>query len=313
MEEKPDDIIIKPEQKTCKYCKQEINLQAKICCHCHKRQSLIINIIQYFLQSFTIIFLIVALVQAFTSYEQLQESKHKRIEAEEVLKNATTISKRAEKRASLAFSTASTSSSKAMFVNKQLDVSNARINKTEKGFVKRFGDIQGNIQNVKNDLSSQLEILTKRNYLTALADKAISEGDRNAYYKLLEIYYKKSDQAAAAEIFKIKAFYGSLSRIPEHEEYDKKTTESLIEDLQKNSGWRMRGRAAEALGNRKEKRVLEALIKSIENEPNLNVYRSSCDSFSTLTGYPYEDVLDDESLIMDWWSKNKDRVEKDFK
>ncbi len=333
----------------CQYCLQPIHEKSKVCHHCGKDQRHFLNKIQYFASAITLLMVVIAAVQTGLSYTQMREMQIKRVEAETVLKEsrqayntASASSNNAIKKSMDVLNAAKHNSALAKAVignakqemnntvnsiNEQMAATDERIGKTETGFVDKFDKLHVNIQTVKAQLSSELESLKKRNELTALADKAISEGDRQALNKIMEIYLvsEKSgneDLAAKSELFRIKAFYISGTRVPNSELAFKNNagavlknssipTETLIEDLLNNPDWKVRGRAAQLLASRKEKIVPEAFVESIKSENTLDVLQNSVASFSAVTGYKSLDVFDDLKLI-GWWNENKNRVEKDL-
>ena len=313
----------------CRYCFQDIDEKSLVCHHCGKDQRGYVNKIKDFASVTTLVMVGVAVVQVLVNYSQMQELKIKRIDAEKVLEkanhvfsNASTISNKAIEKSSnvLTIAEENAMSAKAVtakatremkntvgMVDKQLNASNKRINKTEKGLIL-----------AKAEFSAQLEVLRKRNELMVLGDKALS-GERKAYIKLLEMADK--DNAALAEIFRVQSFYQSCDRIPKVLELKDKAgivfknlsipTIYLIDALLNNPDWRIRGGAANLLGYRKEKTVPLALIESMKNENELDVLQASINAFSRLTGYRDVYVLEPLPTIK-WWRQNEIRIAKDF-
>ncbi len=73
---------------SCKYCNQVILLNSKVCHHCGRDQRLLF---QYFSASTAFLMVLIAISQAAMGWLQYDESKKKRIEAEEVLANARNV------------------------------------------------------------------------------------------------------------------------------------------------------------------------------------------------------------------------------
>ena len=55
-----------------------------------------------------------------------------------------------------------------------------------------------------------------------------------------------------------------------------------------------------------------ALVNVVANDSNLDVVREAAMTFSEMTGFRNEDLLDVNSLI-NWWQKNSDKVLPDLK
>ena len=212
------------ETSFCKYCQQEINLKAKVCHHCGKDQRFHF---QYFASSTAFLMVIIAISQAVMGWLQYDESKMKRIEAEEVLAKAESNSKRV-------FGIASTNSynsskkaeeislyaknetakavaksievltiandnallAKNMTENSKTEMKNTvtAVNSQLKGsnsLIKKTSDefvtIKTNVQSLKSETESQLRVLKGRNELMVLTDNATARGDRTALVKLKNI------------------------------------------------------------------------------------------------------------------------------
>jgi len=290
-----EDKDIEPEknERRCKYCQQPINEKALVCHLCEKDQRPFINRIKDSTSLVALIMVLIATVQILQTCSQTQELKKKRVEAEAVLtqakgvlSNASTSSSKAIKKANYVFSNASTRSSDAIkesmntlkIATQSADVAKAVTDKAKKEMkgtvdsvskqsnilVGKFDNINGDIQNLKKGVSSQLDVLNRRNELTALADKAISNGDRAAFNKLADSSYSMD---TAAEFLRIKSFYASFNRIPLSMDIhldnntsiknDKLSTDDLIANLLKNTHWQIRGKCAHLLTSRKEKKCLK--------------------------------------------------------
>jgi len=159
-----------------------------------------------------------------------------------------------------------------------------------------------------------------RSMLLELGDKAIWDLSRPAYEQLLGIANEAGDEvlrlAAKSEIIRVKnAFTGSartrgvfLSRV---EEEGKETLESdfdtteLIDLLLNHPNWKFRARSAQMLAERKEPDVPQALLESMREDQNLEVFKEALKSFEAITGYQAPDVFGYTSCN-DWWKENSE-------
>ena len=170
-------------------------------------------------------------------------------------------------------------------------------------------------------ISQELKYLQKRNDILKLTDKAIGYGDAGSYEKLLRTSDTTTDEDLMAivrtEIFRIKSFYATASRIGEIDltfpfgdkvlKNEKIPTDVLLNTLKLSKNWKIRGMVADLLGNRKEKTVPEALLKALNTDQNLDVRRKAENSFVRITGYEFKDnnilcVKAEEK----WWESNKE-------
>lgn|GEM_PF-2155103 len=178
-------------------------------------------------------------------------------------------------------------------------------------------------QEVEQEHQTVLDEVVKvqsRSILFELGDKAIWDLSRPAYEKLVEIANEAGDEvlqlAAKSELIRVKnAFTGSartrgvfLSRV---EEEGKETVESdfdtaeLIHLLLNHPNWRFRARSAQLLGERKEPDVPQALLESMREDQNLEVFKDALKSFEAITGYQAPDVFGYTSCN-EWWKENSD-------
>ena len=144
-------------------------------------------------------------------------------------------------------------------------------------------------------------------------DKLIDARDKNADARL--------QAGAASEILRVKlAYMNGLRRgsqsipvgqlFPEYEISDelKLNTDQLIgllDNLEVRDDHRVR--AAYLLADKRNGEAAMALVNVVANDANLDVVREAAMTFSELTGFRNEDLLDSNSLIK-WWQKNSDRV-----
>lgn len=192
---------------------------------------------------------------------------------------------------------------------------------SNKKFEKYLESMEQNYDIKYKSLSYELDKLEKRNKLTELADKAISQFSRSAlnelesrYHNALAISDSITWSAAISEILRVKSNYASGSRhagqnivgtypdgtIKREEDY---TTGELIALLLRDEDWRIRARSATILENHKEIGVAEALLECAKKEENLIVLKESIRSFRTLTKFKNPDIFNTKYLE-DWWSKN---------
>lgn len=319
----------------CRYCQQPLNEKAKVCHHCERDQR---PLLQYFASSTAFVMVLIAIVQAIMGYIQYKESKIKRIEAAEVLAKAqhvfmiaSTNSNEMKIRASEVLAVAKSESNNALVKSSSV----LRIAETNamlaKDVTKKAGDevkhTVGTLKQQLDESNKNLILLKNRNYLTALADKAISRGDRKSYEQLSKMVgeTKDGDKSvdATSELLRVKSHYLTGTRIPfnttelakksgEKVKIENISTEELIEIATYSPNWPIRGVAIWELRKRKEKHVPAALIHCMENDDELDVLAATIDSFQALTGYVRKDVLNTRHVTL-WWEENKERVLKDFK
>ena len=212
-------------------------------------------------------------------------------------------------------------------VKLSLQESSERIALVENNFWENLNNLTLEIEDVKNDLSSELVVLKERNQLVSLADVAINKGERDALDELRRIAFNENESPskqsiAFAEMLRVKAQYISISRLRHFEikitNSDQSITtdndiptDVLIRGLLENKNWGIRGRAAQLLANRKEKEVPKALIQSIKKEKRLDNLKESLEAFASVTGYKKRDVFDTQPVI-EWWEENEKKVESEL-
>jgi hypothetical protein len=174
------------------------------------------------------------------------------------------------------------------------------------------------------NVSQQVKILDERNKLTMLGDKAIAWGDSKALEDL-ELYSKQHptgelDKAVTAEILRVKSFYAG-SRVagrdievifPDGNKYTNGAipTNILLLGLD-DPDWAIRTKSAEMLAYHKEKKVPDALLKTMANDPRLDTRKAALDAFEKINGYRKVDILDN-APARDWWKIHKQNVETEF-
>ena len=180
------------------------------------------------------------------------------------------------------------------------------------------------------DVYEELDYLRQRNELISLGDLAIHNADRQSLDKLISIRKKDADprlqSGAASEILRVKlAYMNGLRRgsqsipigqlFPEYDvdnEVDLNTEQliSLLDDLEAVDAHRVR--AAYLLADKRNGKAATALVNVVANDSNLDVVREAAMTFSEMTGFRNEDLLDANSLV-NWWEKNSDKVLPDLK
>ena len=180
------------------------------------------------------------------------------------------------------------------------------------------------------DVYEELDYLRQRNELISLGDLAIHNADRQSLDKLISIREKNADprlqSGAASEILRVKlAYMNGLRRgsqsipigqlFPEYDvdnEVDLNTEQliSLLDDLEAVDAHRVR--AAYLLADKRNGKAATALVNVVGRDSNLDVVREAAMTFSEMTGFRNEDLLDANSLV-NWWEKNSDKVLPDLK
>ncbi|MBK5273995.1 MAG: hypothetical protein JJE30_02935 [Desulfuromonadales bacterium] len=287
---------------SCKYCLEKINEGAKVCHNCGKDQRKLINKIQYIASSTALLLVIIAGVQAYNGHLQYQEAKRKRIEAEQVLNQTT---KRADEI--------------LLLTQKQFSSVNMEI-KTALQASKESATLTNTI---KTELSTELSVLNKRNKLTILADKAITEADRKALNDLERISKTSSDKevrlAAVAEGGRVISFWLNMNRIEtcpkikfadgSVKDISQMSTDELITQLRDNKSWVVRRECAKLLSSKKQIIVVEALVRSIKQDPDIEVSMNSLNSFKDITNPP-KSGLDIFDGYIQWWEHNSKTIIK---
>ena len=196
----------------------------------------------------------------------------------------------------------------------------------------RLDSLSSNIDQISSlsdtsaiDVYKELDYLRQRNELIALGDLAIHNSDRRSLDKLIDAREKNADArlqaGAASETLRVKlAYMNGLRRgsqsipvgqlFPEYEISDelKLNTDQLIgllDNLEVRDDHRVR--AAYLLADKRNGEAAMALVNVVANDANLDVVREAAMTFSELTGFRNEDLLDSNSLIK-WWQKNSERV-----
>ncbi|MBV63891.1 MAG: hypothetical protein CMP45_05230 [Rickettsiales bacterium] len=207
------------------------------------------------------------------------------------------------------------------------------------GILEKLGSVNSRLDSLSNnidqisslsdtsaiDVYKELDYLRQRNELIALGDLAIHNSDRKSLDKLIAAREKNADArlqaGAASEILRVKlAYMNGLRRgsqsipvgqlFPEYEidnelELNTEQLIGLLDDFDVRDDHRVR--AAYLLADKRNGEAAMALVDAVANDGNLDVVREAAMTFSELTGFRSEDLLDSDSLI-EWWQKNSERV-----
>ncbi|HYJ05555.1 MAG TPA: hypothetical protein VEX43_10500 [Chthoniobacterales bacterium] len=199
---------------------------------------------------------------------------------------------------------------------------------------REFNDViqkneQKSASNVEN-LRTELSRLQKRNNLTALADKAISEGDVVSYRRL-ETLMKTSEgeekNAATSELIRVYQTYSIFSgisrtsgvelNIPEINPTKTKEEELEIEDLlpllKELDNPLARVKVAHLLWKKAKRgsfKTAEAIVEALKKETHLEAFKNLGLAFQMATGRGPEGKLDKRELLQ-WWEENKSRLRKE--
>jgi hypothetical protein len=171
----------------------------------------------------------------------------------------------------------------------------------------------------------QLAELTWRNNLIGLADKAIGEGSREAFYELIRMYkeLKGSDKekTISSYIYQVKRIYINASKYKGYRNFtykrkpvdlEKIKTSVIIKDIKITKNLGLKYGLVKHLAKRKEKGVPELLIQCIQSDNSLDVVARCVDSFESITGYRSVDVFGGDHLFK-YWNENKIDINEKLK
>lgn len=176
-------------------------------------------------------------------------------------------------------------------------------------------------------LDQEITKVKRRNHITELGDKAISDADRFALDELGKIQDEAEtgspeQMAAIAERGRIVIFWSSARRltdIPGTDYYDNSgikyaslSTKKLINLLLSDKRWQVRRECAWLLNNKKEVDVAIALAKALKSDSDIGVVQMALQSFRNVTDMPSHGLLEYDSAL-EWWGKNKDEIIKKLK
>jgi hypothetical protein len=174
----------------------------------------------------------------------------------------------------------------------------------------------------------ELKKLQDRNDITALADKAIADGDVEAYRKLeslAEGAASSLDSAALAELFRVYHAYSPFAptRWPglklnptafdakktKEEDLDAQDLYSVLLKVQQPEA---RARIATLLSEKGKVgsfATAQAIVRSLKNETHLEVIKRMRGAFTRVAGYNEPGKLDARELLV-WWNENEDSLRK---
>lgn len=176
---------------------------------------------------------------------------------------------------------------------------------------------------------SELVLLKERNRLTAYADEAIATGARGPYERLWDAIedprLANLVHAARAEILRVQDCYIHGQRvkfyniqqhqIPVAEIFPESAAlaaaqlsdDQLIQVLQDlKQPWQSRVKAAWHLGQRRNTKVGDALVKAIKSDPVLDVAAEATFSFEQITGYHAK--LFEIPPLEAWWKSYTEKT-----
>jgi len=264
-----------------------------------------------------------------TETESIRKTVSKRLDQEfETKRIQTLIEEKAkeytEKRAQVYITESVEKSIKPLSAN--LVKGQEKINNDIKSFDSYLKDTREKIVKEYSTLSTEVNLLKEMNRISSLGAEAIAKGDSRSFRELAMYSDDPKKRAfemfALAEIFKVKSFYLSGTRIAgvsiTHTTADgtKKTdteipTHILIEEGLKHPKWEFRAKTAELLQSRSEKGVPDALVRSFDDE-RLDVAKIALESFGIITGFKKVDVFD-FTRAKEWYKKNASDVAKKLK
>lgn len=174
-----------------------------------------------------------------------------------------------------------------------------------------------------------LILLKERNRLTAYADEAIATGARGPYERLWDTFDDERlanlFHAARAEILRVQDCFLNGMRVKFHglQNYQIPVAEifpdsaalnaaqlsddqmiQLLED--QKQPWQTRVKAAWYLGQRRTTKVGDALVRSIKNDPILDVVAEATFSFEQVTGYHAK--LFEVKPLEAWWKSYNEKT-----
>jgi len=180
-------------------------------------------------------------------------------------------------------------------------------------------------EKIENHDSTLNKIVSKESIIE-LGDRAIANGDREAYLRLVNIVgnFGTERNVAISEIARVKSHHYSMTSLRgiKLELYNEKnelihedaiSTFQLIDNLLFNSQFLLRARSAQLLAHRNENFVHEILLLSMFSDKNLEVLRESTNAFEILTGYNNPDFFMPYGCLGFWYDNAVNisrRVEK---
>jgi hypothetical protein len=157
------------------------------------------------------------------------------------------------------------------------------------------------------ELDRAIEHQQKRNRIVFLGDVAITQGARPAYDIIVKTSQSREESleirmAANAQVYRVKDSFLSGSRIEsvmldqtvggtQKEESQFSPCEFMEVLAAKDQDWKLRAKAAQLLSGHRKKGVPEALLRSIEEDPHLEVVKNATMAWLRVTGFKSPDIF----------------------
>jgi hypothetical protein len=171
-------------------------------------------------------------------------------------------------------------------------------------------------------LSEEVSRLKKRNDLTVLGDRAISDGDSEALDELQSLSKDSVDlttkTAAIAEYRRVLSFW-TLMVTTDSASFTVRSKDGIIKTDQQSStsdlvsymisspDWQVRAVSARLLGHRTEKGVPEALLRVSRIDKHLEVRKYATASFTSITDSNVRGVFNVDGYEQ-WWKEHSAEV-----
>ena len=215
-------------------------------------------------------------------------------------------------------------------MQRQIDPELRRFRKKINGKIVEFEEFQNvmreKLQRDYQLFSNEIMISQKRNNIVQLADVAIGYMSRSSYEELLDFVNNPDDIslqiAAKSEITRVNNAFANSGRTEgvtltmegpgglSREEPDL-TTSELIDILIDDPDWRSRTRSAQLLAEKKEIGVPVALLESMKDDENLEVFKNAVKAFKAITDCKAPDIFEYE-YCSEWWETNSEAVNEKF-
>jgi hypothetical protein len=173
----------------------------------------------------------------------------------------------------------------------------------------------------------EVAALKARNEITALADKAIEDGDVASFHKLRDMAYSNPPhQGAEAEFFRVMSAYSIFAPVrwvgsslvvshidPSKTKQEDLTPEQLLFVINKAPEPQARGIAADLLANNAKPgsySTIKALMDDIQNEQNLEVIRREKRALSKAAPSFTDGGTVDAQDAIDWWKAHQADMQK---
>lgn len=180
-------------------------------------------------------------------------------------------------------------------------------------------------------MRSELARLQNRNELTALADKAISQGDVVSYNKLEELASTSPDQeqksAALSELFRVYQFFSVFSGVtrtdnihlntaavnPAKQKEEDLDAPELLRVLREAENPMARLRAAQLVVGKAKHGSYSTIVElesALRRETNLDAMQKIGHALAKVTGHDVGDKLDFRNLLK-WVDENRGQLKAD--